>query len=135
MRIWRFLQYLGSMRANEENTACSEWKYTFKRNSKGNQEGKCARGRGVGALLLLLLLLIVNAHLYSTSSWQIQKHIFCREMSGSIAGHPAYPLNFYFLEGTESIPYKKAWNFEDVWKGCEVRSISFSRQRLLPPLE
>ena len=55
MRIWRFLQYLGSMRANEENTACSEWKYTFKRNSKGNQEGKCARGRGVGALLLFVV--------------------------------------------------------------------------------
>ena len=59
MRIWWFLQYLGSMRTNEENTASSEWKYTFQRNSKGKQEGKNARGRGVGALLLLLLLLLL----------------------------------------------------------------------------
>ena len=56
MRIWWFLQYLGSMRTNEENTACSEWKYTFQHNSEGKQEGKSARGRGVGALLLLLFL-------------------------------------------------------------------------------
>ena len=55
MRIWWFLQYEGCMHTNEENTACSEWKYTFQRNSKGNQEGKSARGRGVGPLLLLLL--------------------------------------------------------------------------------
>ena len=51
MRIWWFLQYEGCMHTNEENTACSEWKYTFQRNSKGNQEGKSARGRGVGPLL------------------------------------------------------------------------------------
>ena len=56
MRIWWLLQYEGCMHTNEENTACSEWKYTFQRNSKGNQEGKSARGRGVGPLLLLLLL-------------------------------------------------------------------------------
>ena len=53
MRIWRFLQYEGCMHTHEENTACSEWKYTFQRNSKGNREGKSARGRGVGPLLLL----------------------------------------------------------------------------------
>ena len=58
MRIWWFLQYEGCTHNNEENTACSEWKYTFQRNSKGNQEGKSARGRGVGPLLLLLLLLL-----------------------------------------------------------------------------
>ena len=52
MRIWWFLQYEGCMHTNKENTACSEWKYTFQRNSKGNQEGKSARGRGVGPLLL-----------------------------------------------------------------------------------
>ena len=56
--IWWFIQYLGSMRTNEENTACSEWKYTFQRNSEGKQEGKSARGRGVGALLLLVLLIV-----------------------------------------------------------------------------
>ena len=61
-----------------------------------------------------MLVLTVNAHLCNTSSWQIDKRIFCREMSGSISGHPEYPLNFYFLEGTESVPYKKARNFEDV---------------------
>ena len=59
MRIWWFLQYEGCMHNNEENTACSEWKYTFQRNSEGNQEGKSARGRGVGPLLLLLLLLLL----------------------------------------------------------------------------
>ena len=53
MRIWWFLQYEGCMHTHEENTACSEWKYTFQRNSEGNQEGKSARGRGVGPLLLL----------------------------------------------------------------------------------
>ena len=53
MRRWWFLQYLGNMRTNEENTACSEWKFTFQRNSKGKHEGKSARGRGVGALFLV----------------------------------------------------------------------------------
>ena len=73
MRIWWFLQYEGCMHTNEENTACSEWKYTFQRNSKGNQEGKSARGRGVGPLLLLLLLLLLlrlgNAGWDVLSTW------------------------------------------------------------------
>ena len=56
MRIWWFLQYEGCMHTHEENTASSEWKYTFQRNSKGNQEGKSARGRGVGPLLLFMKL-------------------------------------------------------------------------------
>ena len=66
MWIWWFLQYLGSMRTNEENTACSEWKYTFQRNSEGKQEGKNARGRGVGALLLLLLPLLLWIFIINT---------------------------------------------------------------------
>eukprot|EP00434_Breviolum_minutum_P038833 symbB.v1.2.034458.t1/scaffold4450.1/size39506/4 len=35
-------------------------------------------------------------------------------LSRFLEGHPAYPLNFYFLEGTESIPYKKAASFRAV---------------------
>ena len=36
---------------------------------------------------------------------------FCADPSAGlspVAGMPQYPLNFYFLEGSESVPYKKA---------------------------